>query len=340
MIVIDGAQGEGGGQVLRTALSLSLATGAPFRLENIRANRSRPGLLRQHLTAVRAAAAIGRARVEGDELASAALTFEPGRVHPGEYTFAVGSAGSVTLVFQMALVPLLLAGAPSTIHFEGGTHNPWAPPFDFLTRVFLPAVGRMGVSVDLALERHGFYPAGGGRFTATIRPAADLAPLDLCERGEIVARRVRALLANLPAHIGEREVKKALSMLNWDNGAGEVVTVSDAIGPGNVVLVEIESHNITEMFAGFGEVGVPAETVAAHAAQEARRYLAAGVPVGIRLADQLLPLMAAGRGGAFRTMSLSRHALTNIEIVRRFIDVRVGLSDEGHDMVSVTVEKP
>jgi RNA 3'-terminal phosphate cyclase (ATP) len=289
---------------------------------------------------VRAAAAIGHARVAGGELGSASLTFEPDGLHPGEYSFAVGSAGSVTLVFQMALAPLLLADAPSTVRFEGGTHNPWAPPFDYLARVFLPAVARMGVSVGLALERPGFYPAGGGRFTATIRPAPHLAALDLCQRGDIVGRRMRALLANLPAHIGERELKKALSMLNWDAVAGEVVNAADALGPGNVLLVEVESEHVTEMFTGFGEAGVPAEMVAAHAAEEARRYLAAGVPVGIRLADQLLPLMAIGRGGAFRTMSLSRHALTNIDIVKRFIDVRVDVSDEGRDAVRVTVEKP
>jgi len=335
-VTIDGAVGEGGGQVLRTALAMSLATGRPFRIDNIRAGRAKPGLLRQHLTAVQAAAAIGKARVTGDALGSSSLTFAPRAVEPGDYVFAVGSAGSATLVFQTVLLPLLLVPGTSTLAIEGGTHNPAAPPFDFLQRVFLPIVTRLGGAVTVSLERPGFYPAGGGRFVATVTGGAPLQHLDLRERGAIVRRRARAHVANLPRHIAEREVKKALSMLNWNEECGEVEGVT-AIGPGNVLLVEIEAEHVTELLTGFGEVGVAAEAVAARAAQEARRYLAANAPVGICLADQLLPVLALGQGGTFRTLSLSQHARTNAEIVQLFRDVKIETIEHGRDDVEVHV---
>src|SRR6185436_8149487 len=246
MIVIDGSQGEGGGQVLRTSLALSLITGQPFRIDHIRAGRKKPGLLRQHLTAVQAAVAISKACVEGDALGSRALTFTPGEVMAGDYAFSVGSAGSATLVLQTVLPPLLLARERSALTLEGGTHNPWAPPFDFLQRVFLPAVNRLGPRVEAALVRPGFYPAGGGRFTATRQPASRLARLDLITRGDIVARRVRALVANLPAHIAEREVSTAARLLNWSDDCGRVEVVADSPGPGNVVFVEVESEHAAE----------------------------------------------------------------------------------------------
>ena len=166
MIRIDGSFGEGGGQILRTSLSLSLATGKAFRIEKVRAGRERPGLLRQHLTAVLAAAEVGGAEVQGATLGSTELTFSPGAIRAGEYRFSVGTAGSGTLVFQTILPALMLAAKPSRIVIEGGTHNIAAPPFDFLARTFVPLLERMGPKVQLQFERYGFYPAGGGRFCA------------------------------------------------------------------------------------------------------------------------------------------------------------------------------
>lgn len=187
MIKMDGSQGEGGGQILRSALSLSLCTGQAFRIENIRARRKKPGLLHQHLTAVLAARAVGGAEVVGAELGSQTLEFRPGKVRPGRHRFAVGTAGSATLVFQTILPPLMTADGPSFIELEGGTHNPLAPPFDFLTGSFLPLIERMGAAVQGRLERPGFYPAGGGRFEASIEPAGSLGRLELMERGPIVS---------------------------------------------------------------------------------------------------------------------------------------------------------
>src|SRR5688572_16449750 len=188
LITIDGSMGEGGGQVLRTSLALSLVTGKPFRIEKIRAGREKPGLLRQHLTAVNAAAAVGGAHVEGAALGSRELDFRPGPAKPGEYRFAVGTAGSATLVLQAVLPALLTARGASTLVLEGGTHNPFAPPFDFLDKAFLPLLRRMGARVEVALERPGFYPAGGGRFQVRVEPVERLERLDLPSRGDAKRR--------------------------------------------------------------------------------------------------------------------------------------------------------
>src|SRR5947207_15592691 len=168
MITIDGSQGEGGGQILRTSLALSLVTGQPFCMERIRVRRQKPGLLRQHLTAVEAAKTVGCAEVEGAEMNSQTLEFRPGPVTPGNYRFAVGTAGSATLVLQTVLPSLLTASGKSTLTLEGGTHNPLAPPFDFLVGSFMPLIRRMGATVELDLKAPGFFPAGGGRFHARI----------------------------------------------------------------------------------------------------------------------------------------------------------------------------
>jgi RNA 3'-terminal phosphate cyclase (ATP) len=207
MLTIDGSSGEGGGQILRTALALSTVTGKPFRIEKIRAGRPKPGLLRQHLTAVKAAAKVSGATVTGAELSSGSVTFSPGPVTAGEFAFAVGTAGSATLVLQTVLPALLMASAPSRLILEGGTHNPMAPPFDFLVKSFLPLINRMGPTVTAELERPGFHPAGGGRFNVCISPAPRLLPLEMLERGSIRNIRTRAVVANLPRSIAEREAK-------------------------------------------------------------------------------------------------------------------------------------
>lgn len=331
MLTIDGSQGEGGGQILRSALSLSLVTGKPFRIERVRAGRRRPGLLRQHLTAVRAAAEIGQAQVSGDEMRSQALELRPGSVRPGEYRFAVGTAGSATLVLQTVLPALLTASGPSRLRLEGGTHNPFAPPFDFLALAFLPQLNRMGPKVEASLVRPGFYPAGGGAFEVEIRPADRLRPIELLERGEITRRLVRARVAGLSRRVADRELKEVRDRLGWSRDALVAEQVSGAAGPGNVLTIEIESEQVTEVVTGFGQRGVPAETVAERAVRAAKSYLAATAPVGEHLADQLLLPLALAGGGAFRTLRPTRHTLTNIEIVKSFAEVEVNLEKRQHD---------
>jgi RNA 3'-terminal phosphate cyclase (ATP) len=338
MITIDGSRGEGGGQVLRTSLALSLVTGRPFRIVNIRAGREKPGLLRQHLTALKAATEIGGAEVSGAAIGSRDVVFRPGRVRPGEYAFAVGTAGSATLVLQTVLPALMTADAPSTIALEGGTHNPFAPPFDFLERAFLPLVCRMGPEVEIRLERPGFFPAGGGRFTATVVPSARIAELGLADRGALRSVRARAVVAHLPFSIAERELAAiAATLPELDSGSrGETAS---SRGPGNVVTIEVESEHVTEVFTGFGAKGVPAETVADRAAAEARHYLATPAAVGEHLADQLLLPLALAGGGNFTTVEPSSHTRTNVEVIERFLDVAFAVTREDEGVWRVAVDR-
>jgi RNA 3'-terminal phosphate cyclase (ATP) len=320
-MIIDGSHGEGGGQILRTALALSLVTGKPFCIQNIRAGRKRPGLMRQHLTAVNAAAEIGQARVSGNSIGSRSFTFEPRTIRHGRFHYAIGSAGSCTLVLQTILPALIIAGGPSEVVLEGGTHNPFAPPYDFLARAFLPLVNRMGPQVTAHLDKPGFFPAGGGRFRVGIDPVKTLRPLELMERGAIRRQTACAAVSNLPVDIAHRELAVVARKLGWDPSGLQALTVENAQGPGNVLTLEIESDALTEVFTGFGERGVSAEKVASRAAAQVMDYLALEVPVGRYLADQLLVPMAMAGGGKFRTVRPSRHTLTNLDIIRHFMDV-------------------
>lgn len=337
MIVIDGSFGEGGGQILRSSLSLSLLTGKPFRIENIRARRAKPGLLRQHLTAVCAAGEIGDAAMEGAEVGSTSLTFIPKAMRAGEYKFSIGTAGSTMLVFQTVLLPLALADAPSTIELEGGTHNPTAPPFEFLEHAFLPLLRKMGANVELQLERPGFYPAGGGCVRATITPAKRLAPLVLHQRGEIVRTIARAVVAHLPYSIAQREVKVIGEELGLPDDALLAHTLTRSLGPGNAVSVHVECEHVTDVFTAFGKRGVRAEDVAHDAAKQAKRYINSGAAVGEHLADQLLLPMAVGEGGAFSTTPLSGHSTTNIEVIRKFVDVKIEVEEIRNGVMRVMI---
>jgi RNA 3'-terminal phosphate cyclase (ATP) len=338
MIVIDGSQGEGGGQILRSALGLSLVTGQPFRIEKIRAGRKKPGLMRQHLTAVEAAVAIGRAKVEGARIGSPQLVFTPTSIEAGKYHFAVGTAGSCTLVLQTVLPALLTADAPSEIVLEGGTHNPYAPPFDFLAKAFLPMIERMGPKVSAILHRPGFFPAGGGKFIVSIEPVADLKRLDLFERGMLLKQSARAMVARLPRQIGERELKVVQDRLGWSEEFCYVEEAASSPGPGNILCVEIESEQCCEVFTGFGELGVSAEKVAGDTVRQVEEYLSANVPVGHYLADQLLLPMALAGGGSFRTLAPTRHMTTNAEVIRLFLPVEVEMRQRAPNDWEIRVE--
>ncbi len=337
MISIDGAEGEGGGQVLRSSLALSMITGEPFTLTNVRARREKPGLQRQHLTAVRAAAEVSGARVEGAEVGSREVSFHPQRPRAGDYTFRVGTAGSVTLVLQTVLPALLRAEGPSTLALEGGTHNPMAPPFEFLDRVFLPWVNRMGPTVTAALERSGFYPAGGGRFTVSVTPSTSLSPIEITSRGEVRERRVVARVAGLPRAIAERELAAADAVLSWGDGHLRVESLPKDQGPGNVVLVEVVCERARELFVAVGERGVRAEAVAERAANEALAWVESGVPVGEHLADQLLLPMALAGAGRFVSVEPSQHTVTNARVIERFLPVSIAWERRDERAWEVTV---
>jgi RNA 3'-terminal phosphate cyclase (ATP) len=321
IIAIDGSAGEGGGQILRTSLALSLVTGQPFRIVNIRAGRKKPGLLRQHLTAVQAATQIGDAVSDGAEIGSTELVFRPERVRAGEYRFAVGTAGSTTLVLQTVLPALILAGEPSILTLEGGTHNPFAPPFDFLARTFLPLLARFGPVIEARLLRPGFYPAGGGKLQITITPISKLQAVELFDRGPDQGRKVTAHLAALPPEIAERAFDQVEKRMGWPRSAYEIVEHHAHCGPGFVLTAEVASEHLAEIFTGFGERGVRAEQVADAVVDQVRRYLAETAPVGEYLADQLLLPVALSGAGGFRTVGISPHARTNIEVIQQFLPV-------------------
>jgi RNA 3'-terminal phosphate cyclase (ATP) len=338
VIVLDGSQGEGGGQILRTSLALSLVTGLPFRLENVRARREKPGLRRQHLTGVLAAAAVGEADVEGARVDSREVTFRPRRLVAGEHAFDVGTAGSAPLVLQAILPALLQADAPSRVTVTGGTQAKHSPPFDFLERTFLPLVSRMGPRVAARLERRGFFPAGGGRIVLDVEPAR-LRGLELLARGAVTRVAARAIVSKLPPAIAARELAVVAAQLGWPADALSVEQVHDAISPGNLLLLEATCPSLTEVVTGFGERGVPAERVASIACAEMQRWLGADVPVGGHLADQIIVPLALAGEGAYRTFPLSLHATTNFDVVRRFLDVDIAVEEAAGGAVLVRVRR-
>lgn len=329
MIEIDGSLGEGGGQVLRSALTLAMVTGQPFRIMQIRARRAKPGLMRQHLVAVQAAASISGAQVEGAEVGSHELVFMPGAVQGGDYRFAIGTAGSCTLVLQTILPALLFATGPSTVRISGGTHNPLAPPAPFLERAYCAMLRRMGASVEMDVERAGFYPAGGGVLVARIAPCAKLLPLALHARGERLAAWAEAIVAGLPADIAQRELACVGSGMGWTDANLRVVQLPADQGPGNVLLATLEYEHVTAVFASFGEKAVTAESVAKSLVGRVRRYVASGAVADEYLADQLMVPLALAGGGAFTVDKVSQHALTNAAIIERFVPVRFAFDQTG-----------
>ena len=272
---------------------------------------------------MRAARDISGAQVEGDEIGSSTLSFDPGSAWPGNYYFAIGTAGSTTLVLQTILYPLLLAEDKSQLILTGGTHNIHAPSYDFVAQTFLPILNRMGPKVTITIDRYGFYPRGGGQLTVNITPTSHLSSISIMARGKIVAQQARALITKIPEHVAKRELRQVSKNLGWQKDCLHHCPLPADQGPGNVILLEVQSEHITEIFTGFAQRGVRAEAVADSAIKMAQNYLAADVPVGEYLADQLLiPLALAGEG-EFTTLALSEHTLTNIDVIQMFLSVDI-----------------
>ncbi|WP_426107789.1 RNA 3'-terminal phosphate cyclase [Massilia sp. TSP1-1-2] len=323
LIELDGATGEGGGQILRSALTLSMITGKPFRITQIRANRSKPGLMRQHLVAVQSAAAISDAVVTDAQVGSTELTFSPKRIKAGDYQFAIGTAGSCTLVLQTLLLALVHADGPSTVRISGGTHNGMAPPAHFLQRAYVRVLKAMGASVDIELVRTGFYPAGGGVMIATVAPCVQLQQISLMEPGKRVAGFAEALIAGVPLNVATRELEVVGMGMGWEESQLRVRGLPGDQGPGNALMITLESEYVTDVFTALGEKAVRAESVAKSVLNEARRYIASGAAVGEHLADQLLLPMALAGGGRFTAQTISQHAITNAEVIARFLPVHI-----------------
>jgi RNA 3'-terminal phosphate cyclase (ATP) len=335
-IELDGSRGEGGGQILRTALTLSMITGVPFRIERIRAKRAKPGLLRQHLTAVNAAAEVCHAQMSGAEPGSQALSFSPGKIEGGDYRFAIGTAGSCTLVLQTVLPALWFADRESTLAVSGGTHNPAAPPADFLIQTWLPLLHTMGIDMAIEIVRHGFYPAGGGEIRATIRPSKVLRPMDLGPRGDLIEIKATAIVAGVPGAVARRELERLSAQLGVLDQ--EIRNLSSREGPGNVLMVALRYPSLTELFTGFGERGLPAEAVADRVAKDVRAYRDSSASVGEHLADQLLLPMALAGGGRFSTTAVSSHLRTNLEVIEKFLPVEFEVVEmEGASQIDCSI---
>ena len=329
MILLDGSLGEGGGQILRSALALSVVTGQPFRITRIRAGRAKPGLMRQHLACVEASARIGCARTTGAELGSTELQFEPGGAVAGHYEFKISSAGSAMLLLQTILPPLLRLDQPSEIVLEGGTHNPFAPPFPFIALAFLPRLRELGYDVQAVLERAGFYPNGGGRCRVRIGPARSLTQ-GVWETGpdDPIEWSARVCLAGLPASVGERQLASVRRRLPLAPDRCGIDTCPEAIGPGNTLHLIATRRSGVEVFTGFGAPRVRAEAVAEEACAAAETFHASGAAVGEQLADQLLLPLALARGGSLVTSAPSEHTRTNATILQAFLPVQIALTPE------------
>jgi RNA 3'-terminal phosphate cyclase (ATP) len=318
LITIDGSQGEGGGQILRTSMALAAIGGCALRIGRIRARRPKPGLQRQHLQAVRAAARVCNGHLEGDELGSSSIVFTPQAPTAGDYRFDIGSAGSTALVAQTVLPILWRAGGASTLEIHGGTHNPMAPTVDFLRESFLTALHGLGVSTTISLLRHGFNPAGGGIVQISVQPWQAAVPLELHERGKAIDRHAQVLLANLPAHVAEREALAIKHGLHWSHDEVDEEEVA-ADGPGNAVQIRLRHARCTTCFTAIGEPRLRAEAVAQLAVRAAQRHLATTAPVCPHLADQLLLPLAIGAGGSFRCSAVTEHTRSNAAIIAAFL---------------------
>jgi len=337
LLHIDGRHGEGGGQILRGALALSLATGRGFRIDHIRARRARPGLLRQHLTAVTAARVVSDASVEGALLGSTSLGFVPRAVQAGDHRFDIGSAGSAALVLQAIVPALARVGGASRLAITGGTHNPLAPPFEFLDETLAPQLRAIGWSLSLTLHRAGFYPAGGGQLEVHVGAPAAPRALTLIERGARRGQRARAVVAHLERRVGERELAVVLDRMNWTVADGEVLTRRDSTSPGNYVAISLHFDHVTEVAVALGERARPAEQVAAAAVSDIQAYLRSTAPVGEHLCDQLIVPLALTAGGELRATGWSAHAESQRELLRRWFerDVDVVRDDDGAVRVRV-----
>ncbi|USA54772.1 RNA 3'-terminal phosphate cyclase [Acinetobacter sp. C32I] len=335
-IQIDGSQGEGGGQILRTALALSMITGQAFELINIRAGRKKPGLMRQHLVCVQASQHISQAYVEGAELHSQRLYFASQHVQSGKYQFQIGSAGSTTLVLQTLLPALLLQNEASDLTISGGTHNPLAPTADFIEHCFLPALEKLGIEVEFKLNKAGFFPIGAGEIQIMIQPWQHRNKLSLLDRGALQTTEAFAAVLNLSeeAQIAQRELATLNKRLKLDT---QQQFHLNGISQGNTAYVKVEHQQHIQLFTALGEMRKSAEQIANHLAEQVKQYIASQAVVDEYLADQLLLPLALGQGGEFTAQCISEHARTQAAMIEKFIDCEIEFIELNKNLFQVKV---
>ncbi|MBM3145728.1 MAG: RNA 3'-terminal phosphate cyclase [Chloroflexi bacterium] len=340
MIQIDGSTGEGGGQVLRSSLTLSVMTGQPLRIFEIRALRKKPGLQAQHLKAVQAAAAICSASVEGAEMGATELIFRPGELTSGKFHFDIGTAGSTSLVLQTIFLPLTRANGASTVTITGGTHVPWSPCFHYLDWLWLPYLRQLGLDAELTMEQAGFYPQGGGRIRAKIQPARSIQPLTLPERGRLRQIRGVSAVANLPEDIARRQRQRVVSRLGDKYPLNDIRIVQlPAPFKGTVMLLLAEFERSQCCYFALGAPGKRAETVADEVADAIEAFMAGDGAIDQYLADQLLlPLAFADGPSAFRTSKITKHLLTNAEIIQSFLPTEIIIEGQHGEPGKVLVD--
>jgi len=341
---IDGNYGEGGGQILRTTLSLSCLLGKPVEIFNIRKGRKIPGLQPQHLTSVNACKSISEAQVEGNKLQSLSLKFSPKKIKGGDFTFNVAeekrSAGSTSLILQALFLPLSLAEQSSHITVLGGTHVPWSPPFDYLKEIFLPTVKNIGCQIDLRINKWGWYPKGGGEVHCMIHPGEKLTSVNLIERGKLLSLTGISVVSNLPTSIAERQKNQALKILKEKNFSPEIkILEAPSIGQSTFFFLKAEFENSVAGFGALGEIGKRAERVAEEACQEFLEFMQTKAGIDPHLADQLIPYLAWADGQSSFTVSrISKHLLTNIWVVQQFLPTKItvegGEGDEGKVVIT------
>ncbi|MEW6069541.1 MAG: RNA 3'-terminal phosphate cyclase [Candidatus Thermoplasmatota archaeon] len=328
MITIDGSYGEGGGQILRTAVGLSALTKKPIKVENIRAKRSKPGLQPQHLTAVKSVAELCNAEVKGLEKRSKELEFYPKEAKGGSFKFDVGTAGSITLVLQCCLLPSIFSNSETKLKIIGGTDVKFAPPIDYFKNVFLKLLQKLGIEVELKLMRRGYYPRGGGEVEVLIKPVKEIKSLSLEDRGALKQIEGIAFISNLPDHILKRIKHSALKeLINYPAKIEEALSL--AYGQGTGITLWARYDNTYLSSSCLGERGLPAEKVGSTAALELLKEIESGATIDIHVTDQILPYLAlAKRSSTFLTREVSLHAQTNMWLIKHFLDVEFDVKDE------------
>lgn len=338
MIEIDGSEGEGGGQMLRTALGLSALTGRSFRFKNIRARRDRPGLAAQHLTGVKGVAEMCHAVLDGASVGSTALTFEPSTVEAGDYRFDVGTAGSITLVLQACMLACARTRARTEFDIIGGTNVRMSPPSDYLEHVLFPLLRNMGYDIEVKTPARGFYPQGGGEMVVSMARGEHILPLSMEERGRFQRITGVCFTQKLPDHIAERMASTAMKTLA---GHAPVKLAMDrrqghSIGAGIFLTAEYENTFLAS--DALGEKGISSEKLGELAAASLLQEMRSGETLDEHAADQILPYLSLAAGpSTFLVSELSMHFQTQAEIIKKFLDVRIDTEAEGSvHRVSVT----